>query len=298
MAIIVITGTSTGIGYATAETLARNGHTVYATMRNPGNQPQLQELADREHLPINIHTMDVLEEDAVTDVMEMITKKEGQIDVLINNAGVGCFGSAEELSMDMIRRDMETNYFGSVRCIKAVLPQMRERRSGTIVNVSSVAGKVYSNFHGAYCASKAAVEAFSESLAQEVAPFNIRVAIVQPGVTETPIFNKANDYPVDIKYPNFKRFMSLFAASLENHTPPSIAANVIKDIVEGKSNDLRYPAGPDAAPLLGWRTSLSDTDWINSVNIDDDTWIEFMEQNMGLQVRKYMQKAEIPVLSV
>jgi NAD(P)-dependent dehydrogenase (short-subunit alcohol dehydrogenase family) len=298
MAIIVITGTSTGIGYATAETLGRNGHTVYATMRNPTNAPQLQQLADRENLPINIVTMDVLEDDAVTDVMEMITEKEGKIDVLINNAGVGSFGSAEELSMDIIRRDMETNYFGTVRCIKAVLPQMRERRTGTIINVSSVAGKVYSNFHGAYCASKAAVEAFSESLAQEVAPFNIRVAIVQPGITETPIFNKVNNYPQDLKYPNFKRFISLFAASLENHVPPLLAADVIKDIVEGDSIDLRHPAGPDAAPLLSWRASLSDKEWINSVNIDDETWIGFMEQNMGLQVRKYMQKAEIPVLSV
>jgi NAD(P)-dependent dehydrogenase (short-subunit alcohol dehydrogenase family) len=230
--------------------------------------------------------------------MEMITEKEGKIDVLINNAGVGSFGSAEELSMDIIRRDMETNYFGTVRCIKAVLPQMRERRTGTIINVSSVAGKVYSNFHGAYCASKAAVEAFSESLAQEVAPFNIRVAIVQPGITETPIFNKVNNYPQDLKYPNFKRFISLFAASLENHVPPLLAADVIKDIVEGDSNDLRHPAGPDAAPLLSWRASLSDKEWINSVNIDDETWIGFMEQNMGLQVRKYMQKAEIPVLSL
>src|SRR5205085_872662 len=199
---------------------------------------------------------------------------------------------------EIIRRDRETNYFGTVRCIKAVLPQMRERRSGTIINVTSVAGKVYSNFHGAYSASKAAVEAFSEALAQEVAPYNIRIAIVQPGITETPIFNKVNEYPENPKYPNFKRFMSLFAASLENHVSPSIAANVINDIVEGKSTKLRHPAGPDATPLMSWRAAASDEDWTNSVLIDDETWIAFMEQNMGLNVGKYMRKPEIPVLSV
>src|SRR3954454_983078 len=114
-------------------------------MRNPANAPQLQQLADKENLPLTVKTMDVLDDEAVNRVVEMVNAKEGGIDVLINNAGVGCFGSTEELSMDIIRRDMETNYFGTVRCIKAVLPQMRERRSGTIINVSSVAGKVYSN---------------------------------------------------------------------------------------------------------------------------------------------------------
>ena len=118
-------------------------------------------------------------------------KKEGKIDVLINNAGISDFGAVEELPMDSFNNDMNTNYFGTVRCIKAVLPSMRKRKSGLIINVSTVAGKLFSNFHSTYCASKAAVEAFSESLAQEVLPFNIKVVVVQPAFIETPIFNKA-----------------------------------------------------------------------------------------------------------
>src|SRR5918993_413555 len=180
MAVILITGSSTGIGYATALTLARNGHTVYASMRDPGRSPQLKETAEQENLRLITLPIDVLDEGSITDAVTGILAKENHIDVLVNNAGVGAWGSVEELEMEYMKRDMDTNYFGTVRCIKAVLTGMRERRSGTIINVTSVAGKVYANFHGGYCASKAAVEALSESLAQELAPFNVKVAIVEP----------------------------------------------------------------------------------------------------------------------
>ncbi|MCW3080939.1 SDR family oxidoreductase [Segetibacter sp.] len=294
MPVILITGCSTGIGFATAEALARNGNMVYATMRTPANCPQIRQLVDAEKLPIKILPLDVLDDQSVQNAVNKVISDEGVIDVLINNAGVGSFGSVEELSIEMIRKDMETNYFGTVRCIKAVLPIMRERRSGSIINVTSVAGKVYSNFHGAYSASKAAVEAFSESLAQEMKPFNVKVAVVEPGIIETPIFRKVNAYPQKMLYPNLKRFMSLFAASLENHVTPSVVAEVIDDMVTGRTNSFRNPAGPDANPLLTWRGAASDEDWINSVDIDDETWISFMEQNMGLNVRKYMEQSQMP----
>ena len=296
MAVILVTGSSTGIGYATALTLARNGHTVYASMRNPTRSPQLQETAEQENLKLITLPMDVLDEGSITDAVNGILAKEKQIDVLVNNAGVAAWGSVEELDMEYFRRDMETNYFGTVRCIKAVMTGMRERRSGTIINVTSVAGKVYANFHGPYCASKAAVEALSESLAQELAPFNVKVAIVEPGIVETPIFSKVNPYPDQLLYPNLKRFMSIFAASLENHVQPSVVADVINEIVSGNSDRLRYTAGPDAIPLLTWRSSMSDEEWVSSVNIDEKTWIDMMEQNMGLPVTTYMEAPEVPVL--
>lgn len=292
MSVVLITGCSTGIGLATAATLARNGNKVYATMRRPEKSPELQQVVDAENLPVTILALDVLDDLSVQNAMSLIIKNEGGIDVLVNNAGVSCLGSVEELTMEHFKSDMETNYFGTVRCVKAALPYMRERKSGCIINVTSVAGKLFSNFHSTYCASKAAVEAFSESLSQEVIPFNIRVAIVQPGVIETPIFKKVNAYPEKPLYPNLKRYLSLFAASLENHVSPSVVAEVINDIIAGRSNSLRNPAGPDAAPLLAWRASSSDEDWINSVNIDDEAWVSYMENNMGLQVRKYMDKKE------
>ena len=295
MAIILITGSSTGIGYAAAQTLAANAHTVYATMRNPQQSQQLQQWGLEKKYNLTLLTMDVNDDKSVQDAFDFILEKEGHIDVLVNNAGIGSWGAVEEMELDLFRKDMETNYFGTVRCIKAVLPSMRERRSGTIINVTSVAGKLYSNFHATYCASKAATEAMSESLAQEMVPFNVRVALVEPGVIETPIFSKTNEIPEGTNYPNVKRFFSIFAASLENHVPPSVVATVINDIVDGKRTDFRNPAGPDAEGLLGWRSSSPDADWIYSSAVDDATWIAAMEQ-MGLNVGKYMVQAELPQL--
>lgn len=296
MPVILITGSSTGIGYAAAETLARIGHTVYATMRNPQRSPQLQQLAEDNHLPITILPMDVLDEQSVQHSINSVLSKEGYIDVLVNNAGIAIWRPVEELPMEEFKAVMETNYFGTLRCIKAVLPSMRERRTGSIINVTSVAGKVYSNFHGAYAASKAAVEALSESLAQELKPFNIQVAIVEPGIIETPIFNKMNAN-ANTNYPNIKRFLSIFAASLEFHTPPSAVAEVIKDIVSGKSTAMRNPAGPDAAGLLQWRASTSDEDWVYSGGLNDDDWGNNMEQ-MGLGVKKYLQADGLPQFNI
>jgi NAD(P)-dependent dehydrogenase (short-subunit alcohol dehydrogenase family) len=296
MPVILITGSSTGIGYTAAETLARNGHTVYATMRNPQRSPQLQQLADDNNLPISILPLDVTDDQSVQSTINLILSKEGAIDVLVNNAGIGSWTAVEEMPMEEFKAVMETNFFGTVRCIKAVLPSMRGRRSGCIINVTSVAGKVYSNFHGAYAASKAAVEAVSESLAQEVKPYGIQVAIVEPGIIETPIFNKVHAN-ANTNYPNIKRFLSIFAASLEFHTPPSAVAEVINDILSGNSTTLRNPAGPDASGLLQWRASTSDEDWTNSGGLDDDEWANNMEQ-MGLGVKKYLQADGLPQLNI
>jgi len=293
MAVILITGSSTGIGYATAETLARNGHTVYATMRNPRRSPQLQQLADDNHLPITILPLDVVDDRSVQNSVNTVLSKEGYIDVLINNAGTHTWGAVEELPMESFKTDMDTSYFGTVRCIKAVLPSMRERRKGCIINVTSVAGKVFSNFHGTYCTAKAAMEALSETLAQELRPFDTRIAVVEPAFIETPIFNKANEVPADTHYPNIKRFLSMFAAALENHEPASKVADVINDIVSGKLNGFRHTVGLFAEGFLNFRSSLRDEDWINSVSVTDEDWSNNMEQ-MGLKVKKYMQAEGLP----
>ena len=254
-------------------------------MRNPQRSPQLQQLADDNHLPISILPMDVLDDQSVQSAINFVLSKEGYIDVLVNNAGIGSWGAVEELPMEAFKADMETNFFGTLRCIKAVLPSMRERKSGSIINVTSVAGKLFQNFFGPYCASKAAVEALSETLAQELKPFNIKVAMVEPGVIDTPIFHKSNTIPAHTNYPNIKRFLSFFAAALDFHTAPSVVAEVINDIVSGKSTALRNPAGPDAAGLLHMRATMPDEDWVNHVAVSDDDWANNMEQ-MGLNGEK------------
>src|SRR5262249_39991846 len=152
------------------------------TMRNPAGAPQLGEIAVKEKLPIEILTLDVDSDESVKACFGAITEP---IDVLVNNAGIEFHGSVEEMPMESLIAIMNTNYFGTDRCMKAVLPQMRARRKGCIINIASVAGRLSSPPLGAYSASKHAVEAISEAVAAEVKPFNIRVAIVEPGIQDT-----------------------------------------------------------------------------------------------------------------
>ena len=186
MASVLITGTSSGIGLATALALGRKGHHVYATMRNPSRSPELGERAAQEKLPIEISVMDVDSDSSVKTAIANIQKDAGHIDVLVNNAGVEGNGSVEETALAEFRAVMETNYFGALRCMQAVVPDMRKRKSGCIINVSSVAGRIANSPFAPYTASKFALEALSDTLAQEMKMFNVRVAIVEPGIIDTP----------------------------------------------------------------------------------------------------------------
>ena len=159
MKTIIVTGTSTGIGFAAAVALARAGHDVFATMRDPARSPELQALATKENLSITIVPLDVDSDASVSRGIAKIQEMRGRVDVLVNNAGIGQLGSVEEMPLDQFRQVMETNFFGALRCIQAVLPGMRARQSGRIINVTSVAGKLASAGQSAYCASKFALEA-------------------------------------------------------------------------------------------------------------------------------------------
>ncbi len=287
MATILITGCITGIGFATAELMARRGHVVFATMRHPQRAPELEQLAGRDNLPITILPMDIDSDESVRTAVADVLAQAGQIDVLVNNAGIAPIGSVEETPLTEFQAIMQTNYGGTLRCIQAVLPGMRERGEGCIVNISSVAGKLYSPYHGAYCASKAAVEALSECLAGEVGPLGIRVALVQPGVIDTPIIQKMETMPTDTNYPNQARLLAYLTASAANHVPASVVAEVVCAIAAGEQTAFRNPVGLDAGPLLGWRASLSDEDWIASAAMDEETWIAGMAQ-LGADVRPYL----------
>jgi NAD(P)-dependent dehydrogenase (short-subunit alcohol dehydrogenase family) len=286
MAIVLITGTSTGIGFATAVTLARAGHDVYATMRDPGRAPQLQALAKQEELPITVLPLDVDDDASVSGVVAQVLAERGRIDVLVNNAGIAPMGAIEELPLAEFRRAMETNYFGAVRCIQAALPSMRAQRQGCLINVSSVAGRIALAATAPYTASKFALEALSEVLAQEVKAFNIRVAIVEPGVIQTPIFDKMWDMPAEPRYPHEQRLQALFAASLQQPVSPAVVGEQIRHIIEGESWQLRYPVGPDAAPFLDWRAGLSDEAWVDyHATRDDEAWYQHIERDFGLDAR-------------
>jgi NAD(P)-dependent dehydrogenase (short-subunit alcohol dehydrogenase family) len=285
MASVLITGTRTGIGLATALMLGRAGHKVYATMRNPSRAPELAERSAREKLPIKISVMDIDSDDSVKTAIAEIYKDAGDIDVLVNNAGVERSGPIEELPLAEFRAVMETNYFGALRCIQAVLPRMRQRRSGCIINVTSVAGRIANSPLAPYTASKFALEALSDALAQEMKTFNVRVAIVEPGIIDTPMARRLEGPPSGSPYSQQRRFAHLFAASLKNPASPSLVAEKIREIIEIGTWQLRHPVGPDALPLLGWRNSMTDEQWVELHGADDDTWYARLEGDFGMVIR-------------
>lgn len=288
MSVVLITGCSTGIGFATAETLARNGHTVYATMRDPGSFPDLAQLAERDNLPITILRLDVDADESVKTAIHQVLALAGHIDVLVNNAGLAPVTVVEETPLEVFQQAMETNFFGMLRCIQAVLPFMRQRRTGLIINISSMAGKLFVPFFSAYGASKAAVEALSESLAGEVGAFGIRVAVIQPGVIDTPVIGKLVQVPAGTHYPNRARLLAHLQAWADHHVPATVVGDLIQEIIAGKRTGFRHIAGTGAAELLGWRDSMSDEEWIASASIDEETWIAGLEQ-MGMNVRPYLE---------
>lgn len=286
MASVLITGTSTGIGLATALNLGRAGHTVYATMRNPSRAPELAQRSSQEKLPIKISAMDVDSDASVKTAIAEIYKDAHEIDVLVNNAGIERSGSVEELPLAEFRAVMETNYFGALRCIQAVVPQMRQRRSGCIINVTSVAGRISTTPLASYAASKFALEALSEALAQEMKAFNVRVAVVEPGIIETAMATRIGEANgAKSPYSQKERFARLFRAVLKNPAPPTLVAEKIAEIINNGSWQFRYPVGPDAVPFLGWRNSMTDEEWVDLHSADDDTWYTRMERDFGLAIR-------------
>jgi NAD(P)-dependent dehydrogenase (short-subunit alcohol dehydrogenase family) len=271
MSSVLITGCSKGIGLETALAFARAGHQVYATMRNPSQSPALAQTAAREKLPITISTMDVDSDESVSNAIAAI-QKNGPIDVLVNNAGIEGVGPVEEFPLAKFRAIMETNYFGALRCIQAVVQQMRQRKSGCIINISSVAGRFCNPPLISYCASKWALEALSEGLACELKTFNVRVAIVEPGIIDTAMAHRIGDPAPGSPYGQTARFSILFSKALENPVPPSLVAEKILEVADSGTWQLRHPVGPDAAGFLEWRKGMSDEEWIEMNAGDDATF--------------------------
>jgi NAD(P)-dependent dehydrogenase (short-subunit alcohol dehydrogenase family) len=271
MASVLITGTSKGIGLEAALAFARAGHQVHATMRNPSQSPALAETAAREKLPITISTMNVDSDESVSNAIAAI-QKNGPIDVLVNNAGVEGVGPVEEFPLAKFRAVMETNYFGALRCIQAVVPEMRQRRSGCVINISSVAGRICNPPLTSYCASKWALEALSEGLAGELKTFNVRVAIVEPGIIDTAMAQRIGDPAPGSPYGQTARFSVLFSKSLETPVPPSLVAEKILEVAQSDSWQLRHPVGPDAAGFLEWRRKMSDEEWVEMNAGDDESF--------------------------
>lgn len=268
---VLITGANSGIGLATALHLARHGYKVFATARKPEAAIDLAQ-ARNDGLPIEIVPLDVTDEDSVNKGCEQVLKASGGIDILINNAGIGTSGSIEDVPVETAQRVFDTNYFGVIRMLRAIVPHMRQRKRGTIVNVTSIAGRFTVANHGHYSASKFALEAASESLAQEVSRFGIRVAIIEPGVIVTPIFSKPSDHTaVTEPYATpARRLGAWFERMLQMNQQPLLVAETIRHAIETDQPKLRYLVGQDAEQLLLLRASATDEDLLNAHRAEDD----------------------------
>ncbi len=267
MAKVLITGTSKGIGYHATLLLARAGHEVVATMRNPGDC-DLEKVARDAKLSVTVLPLDVDDDESVAEVFG---KVGDSIDVLINNAGILSTNAIEDESLEQFQRMMQTNYFGAIRCVKQVLPAMRKRGSGCIVNVTSIAGRVCYAAGSAYGASKYALEAFTECLAQEVKGFGIRVALLEPGIIDTPMATtNLPPYQEDTVYPHGRRLHAFFQNPGKPEASPVLVGEMIRYIIESGDPRLRFPVGPDAHSFLGWRAALSDEDWVGLGGLKND----------------------------
>jgi NADP-dependent 3-hydroxy acid dehydrogenase YdfG len=250
----LITGCSSGIGRATAVELTKRGFEVIATARRPET---LEELDVTDKLQLDV-TDDSSIKSAVSDA--------GQIDVLVNNAGFGVGGPVEKVPVDEIRRLFDTNFLGCVRMIQAVAPQMRERGSGVIVNVSSVAGRVSAPLGGYYSASKHALEAISEALHYEMSHFGLKVRVVEPGGFESDIQENSVVYgsdaaPYDELAKEWEEAQGRFMGTGGVRPGPEVVAQTIADAVEFEGQKLRWPVGDDAKLVFDVRSSMNDEDF-------------------------------------
>ena len=293
--IAVVTGSSTGIGFETSLLLARNGFYTYATMRETHKSNNIEIIAKNENLPLKVLSMDVDNTDSVRNAIQRIFDEKEKVDILVNNAGYGLFGALEDMSIDEIKRQFETNLFGAIRTIKEVLPTMREHKNGIIVNVSSIAGVVGIPAECIYVSTKFALEGLTESISYELQPYGIKVVLIEPGVINTnfvpnikfpkPIDNKLQQSlfkeeekeESKVNYSNneiekknsshysntIDKFLSHYYPAMKNALLPKEVATVILEAIKNASNSseclFRYLVGGDAKTFAQAKKNMSDS---------------------------------------
>jgi NAD(P)-dependent dehydrogenase (short-subunit alcohol dehydrogenase family) len=272
--VAIVTGSSSGIGFETSLLLARNGFFTYATMRNPDKSNKIDELKQKEKLPLDVLKLDVTDNKSVNEAIGKVTNEQGRIDVLVNNAGYGLVGPLEELSIQEFKEQFETNVFGVIRVTQSVLPIMRKQRDGTIVNISSIAGRMGFPLTPAYVSSKFALEGLSESMAYELEQFGIKIILIESGVIKTNFdknlkigknvsaastVNDRNSPYADITEKRIAGFKPRF----ENGLPAIEVAKVILNAITSRniSSELRYLVGNDALKLMQIRKNKSDKEF-------------------------------------
>ncbi|MEX0832480.1 MAG: SDR family oxidoreductase [Actinomycetota bacterium] len=262
----LVTGANSGIGRATAERFAQGGYKVYATMRSPAKGEELASAAGEQGWDLTILPLDVTDQDSVDAAFMQVHAEVSALDVLVNNAGLGMQAAIEEATDEEINRLFDTNIVGMVRVLRKALPPMRERKSGTIVNLSSMGGHVVWPYFGYYHATKWALEAITESLYLELAPFGINVYAVLPGLVATNfgassirgerVKDKTSDYRDDSK-----RWIEGFMALLPNRVGPESAAEKIFEVAEKDGHQLHHTSDEFAEQIVSGRKRMPDDEW-------------------------------------
>jgi NAD(P)-dependent dehydrogenase (short-subunit alcohol dehydrogenase family) len=266
--IAIVTGSSSGIGLDTSVTLAQNGFLTYATMRNLDKSSMVKAAAEKEKLPIKIVKLDVTDDQSVKDAIRTVVSENGRIDVLVNNAGYGLVGAFEDLAIDEIKNQYETNVFGLMRVTQSVLPVMRNQKSGIIVNVSSGAGLFGYPGGSAYVSTKFAIEGLSESISYELGQFGIKVVLIEPGFIKTNFSNatviakKAQDQNSPYSQ-MMQRIQANSGEMAKNASPVDIVSKAILEAVTSKSPNLRYLAGKDVQIWAANKKTMSDAEFQN-----------------------------------
>ena len=265
--VALVTGSSSGIGFETSLALARNGYHTFATMRNLGKDEKIKQIIEKEDLSIEILELDVDSEESVNRAIKTVSEKKGRIDVLVNNAGYGMWGTVEDVSIDEFKEQFETNFFSIIRLIQKVAPIMRKQSSGNIVNISSVAGRIGFPVSPAYISSKFALEGLSESLRFELMPFGINVIIIEPGVIKTNFFDSMKMSEKSQQDSTYKEITDKvisgvkMMAEMGTH-PKEVADVVIKTLGEEKPLP-RYVIGNDAMMFLEAKKMKTDIEFEN-----------------------------------
>lgn len=258
----LVTGTSSGIGFETSLALARGGYHTIATMRSLAKADPLRDAAEKEGIPLEVRALDVTDRVSIETLMGQIEVP----DVLVNNAGIGGAGPLEIVPEEDHRAIFDTNYFGAIRMIQAVLPGMRERGSGTLANITSGAGRFPAPNQVPYAASKHALEAASDALAMEIGRFGLRVVIIEPGVSLTNVFENASEMTYFDKQSPYLDLMrrngKLFKALMKTATPPAEVARRIVEVLRSDDPSLRVVIGEDARQLIEGRQRISDAEWV------------------------------------
>jgi NAD(P)-dependent dehydrogenase (short-subunit alcohol dehydrogenase family) len=280
--VAVVTGSSTGNGFETSLLLAKNKFYTYATMRNLDKSTRTKEIAKKDSLPLEVLQLDVTDDKSVADAIDMISNRHRRIDVLVNNAGYDMHGAVEDLSIDEIKTQFETNFFGAVRLMKAVLPLMRKQRSGIIVNVSSIGGRIGVPLNSAYTSSKFALEGFSESMKYELEGFGIRVILIEPGAVKTNFLENIKwaqeAVKLDSPYAELSKKVSegVRESFKQASSSPLQVAEAILNAIKSDNPNTRYLVGDDAAAIIERRKKSSTFEferWIKESLLDQKGFV-------------------------